>query len=104
MTVQNSFLIRWGIILIAGMAPFGGWLLVFGCLNLWNLPATAGTVSCWRTECAIAIVLGILCGLAYRQGHRRMWIAGAFAYVVISMFLLAGALLTQVYMLMPLDS
>ncbi len=84
-------------IVIPGVA----WGFTFKFMGRFQLPEASGTSLLWKVQCVAALLTVAICvGL---RGRSSLVIALSFVHLGLSLLLIAGALLLQLWMLQPMD-
>ena len=84
-------------IVIPGVA----WGLTFKFMGRFQLPEASGTSLLWKIQCVAALLTVAIC--VRLRGRPSLVIALSFAHLGLSLLLIAGALLLQLWMLQPMD-
>lgn len=81
--------------------PCVAWGLLFKFMGRFQLPEASGTTLLWKLQCVAALLTVAICiGL---RGRSPLVIALSFLHLGMSLLLITGALLLQLWMLQPMD-
>lgn len=81
--------------------PCVAWGLTFTFMGRFRLPEASGTSLLWKIQCVAALLTVAICvGL---RGRSSLVIALSFFHLGLSLILIVGALLLQLWMLQPMD-